>query len=75
MEIYLLVIVTDFIKLLSAQYNESRSKHCNHKMNRIYVLLPRWFLVFKYLRDKDSKFAMCMLLLARHVVLTVEANN
>jgi hypothetical protein len=41
MEIYLLVIVTVFfIKLPSAWSNKSRSKHCNHKMNRIYVLLP-----------------------------------
>lgn len=40
MEIYLLVIVTDFIKLPSAWSNKSRSKHRIHKMNRIYVALP-----------------------------------
>lgn len=71
MEIYLLVIVTDFIKLPSAWSNKSRSQQCIHKMNRIYVALPPDFSAFKYFRDNSSKPALCMWPVAGHVVPTV----
>lgn len=72
MEIYFLVIVLDFIKLLSASSNKSRSKRCIHKMNRIYVALPRDFSAFKYFRDNSWQPALCMWPVAGHVVPTVE---
>jgi len=72
MEIYLLVIVTDFIKLPSAWSNKSRSKHYIHKMNTIYVALPPDFSAFKHFRDNSSKPALCMWPVAGLMVPTVE---
>jgi hypothetical protein len=48
MEIYLLVIVTDFIKLSSALSTESHNTKYIHKMNRTNVVVSFDCSVFKY---------------------------
>jgi hypothetical protein len=48
MEIYLLVIVTGFIKLSSSRSNKSRNMKCIHKVNRTNVIVSLDSAIFKY---------------------------